>query len=168
MSRVRAGLFLLHTTEDQTTKQKEMKYVMLTHIKTGLRVPVFGSEILSHCDLAKGHKDWLPTSAGNFDIASLQCGGHSQSLGLRWAKGDGEICQAVLFNMEAVLMLSQDLDENKETLKRLRPIMGQDLDSAKKAIRRTTTTPSHYGEEYTPRSRSDEEEDDAAADKLTS
>lgn len=92
-----------------------MKYVMFTHHKTGFRVPVFGSHHLCHDDLRAG-KDWIATSAGYFDVTTQKTHGVSTTLQMVPAPGDDRICLYVVGGLESVLMLVQDMEENKRAL----------------------------------------------------
>lgn len=97
-----------------------MKYVVLTHRQTGLRSAVFCSEHFSHCDIAKGHgEDWVPTSAGFYNIEQRKCDGQSTTLGLKPAKNDEVVCEVILSNQESMLYLVQDTDRNKKDLAKL-------------------------------------------------
>jgi hypothetical protein len=84
-----------------------MKYVMFTNRKTGLRMPVFSSDSIPHCDISIGH-DWVPTSAGFYDLK--KCVGYSSSLELKPAADDETICGCVVSGLESMIMLCQDPD----------------------------------------------------------
>jgi len=88
-----------------------MKYVMFTN-KQGYSLPIFGPDMANHCDLQGMGKNWVPTSAGHFSITSQHTSGRSTSLGLSPHKQDANICILVLGEMEALVMMAQDLEDN--------------------------------------------------------
>ena len=89
----------------------------------GLNLPVLASEHATHADLSMG-REWIPTSAGTFDVTNLTCKGESTSLGLKPRAGDAQIIQTVLAGFEASICLTQDLEQNllrrDEQIKRMR------------------------------------------------
>lgn len=90
-----------------------MKYVMLKHQKTGIKAPVFSSNLFCHSDLVPSDDDqWVPTSAGTFSIQTKVCSGESKSLGLKSDPKDSELCLLVIADMEAMLVLAQ-MEEEK-------------------------------------------------------
>jgi hypothetical protein len=111
----------------QTTATKAtMKYVMFTNEKTGLRLPLFAADYVSHCDLQMG-KGWVPTSAGFFSLAYQKIHGNSESLKLQPEKDDFDICLVVLGDMMSTIWLTQDATSNLERLKKIKKQRRQGL-----------------------------------------
>lgn len=92
-----------------------MKYVMFTQEKSGIKIPILASNVISHADIQAG-KGFIATSAGFFDIKTMRTCGRSESLDLHPEKDDSLIIQLVLASNEAVLIMFQDLELNKEKL----------------------------------------------------
>lgn len=88
-----------------------MKYVIFTNIKTGLSLPVFCANFLTHADLSAG-PGFLATSAGFFDTKTCRAFGESDSLELKSRKGDADICLCILGKQESQIFLVQDTEEN--------------------------------------------------------
>lgn len=87
-----------------------MKYVMFTNRKTGVRQPVLSSNFISHSDLRAG-EEWVPTSAGFFDVLTMRASDESESLRLAPEADDTEIVKMALAGvLESMAFVSQDLE----------------------------------------------------------
>jgi hypothetical protein len=96
-----------------------MKYVMFTHIKTGLKLPVFFADQFTHSEV-QVEKGWVPTSAGHFSIMKFTTSGTSSSLKLQPVTDDAEVCKLVLAGMESMIYLAQDTEANLVHLRNIR------------------------------------------------
>jgi hypothetical protein len=92
-----------------------MKYVMFTHEKTGLKLPVLFSDYFNHCDIKSGI-GWHPTSAGFFSVIGFKTYGKSDSLKMSPDIDDAEIIKLCLAGMEQMHFLNQDVESNKSRL----------------------------------------------------
>jgi hypothetical protein len=100
------------------TLLSQMKYVMFTHRKTGLKVPTFFSDHISHCDVKVGD-EWVATSAGSFDLRTFQAVGKSSSLNMSPAPDDWEVCKLVICGVESMLYLAQNTKKNLRLMNQL-------------------------------------------------
>lgn len=95
-----------------------MKYVMFTHRKAGVKVPVLFAEALSHADIQAG-PDFIATSAGFYSLQLMTCTDQSTSLKMAPEPDDAEICNLVVANLEAMLHMSQDQEANLQKLEKI-------------------------------------------------
>lgn len=92
-----------------------MKYVMFTHVKTGLRQPVLFNEMLAH-SVIKTERGWVATSAGFFYVSGFKTHSRSTSLGLAPCEDDAEICKMFLADMNSMMYVVQNTEDNKRKL----------------------------------------------------
>ncbi len=106
--------------------EAEMKYVMFTNYRTGVRVPVIFSDYLAHSEIGMESLVWEATSAGFVSVHNAHnardiCFGESKSLGLSFAPGDSSIILSELAGTAASMrFILQDPEANLAALKKIR------------------------------------------------
>lgn len=102
-----------------------MKYVMFTHTKLGIRIPVIVSDYMSHDEVKMDSPAWVATSAGFVNLVKPKssrdiCFGESKSLQLKVAKDDGAIVVSELTGTaQSTRYFIQDIEKNLAALKKI-------------------------------------------------
>lgn len=92
---------------------------MFTNETTGLSLPVFCADMISHSSLSAG-PGWFATSAGFFDLARMEASGESDSLHLKPCPTDQEILQLVISGLESIIFSYQDIFANLARVKEVK------------------------------------------------